>query len=82
MSLIESWQLLLKSSDGHSVVVDAMLSYLVIWYYIFNLQTTITDFIIVKALRYYSADWNNNNNKRVKIGKTAYWNQRSPLWNI
>lgn len=56
MSLIESWQLLLKSSDGHSVVVDAMLSYLVIWYYIFNLQTTITDFIIVKALRYYSAD--------------------------
>lgn len=51
-SLIESWQLLLKSS------------YLVVWYYIFNLQTTITDFIIVKALRYYSADWNNNNNKK------------------
>lgn len=45
---IELWQLLWTSWDWHSAVVQATFSYLLVWYYTFELQMTITNSVTVR----------------------------------
>lgn len=60
---IELWQLLLMRWDWHSAVVQAMFSYLVVWYYIFELQMTITNSVTV---RYSFTDWRGKGEVKVE----------------